>query len=293
LEVREPRHQPGHEEEQRAQAHQGERVGGEDDERVGRDRQDRGHAVDREQHVGERDREQRQHRGARVREAGADPLHDVRALVVILRGAEDPHAGVREQGGERPGDPAEPLQRLGAGDDERAAQEQRREDAVQQQPRLLLPRDRQRREDQREHEHVVEGERLLHHVTGEERLARLGAGEGPQAGAERQREAEPDDAPRRGAADGHRLVGRAHAQVDHDHRGEEGEQAAPDERPRGDVGGARGDGGEVGQRWSPPAGRDDQSKVSPPGAGCRSRALRAVLTGAGRRDTSPLAWRGV
>src|SRR5919198_56566 len=51
LQVREAGDGAGDEEEQRPQSEQRERVGGEDDERVGGDREDRGHAVDGEDHV--------------------------------------------------------------------------------------------------------------------------------------------------------------------------------------------------------------------------------------------------
>ncbi len=117
--------------------------------------------------------------------------------------------------------------RLRAGEDEDRAQDQRDQDAPEQDPRLLLARHRQRREDQREHEDVVERQRLLHHVAGEERAADLGALERPQARAEEHGERDPDGAPHRGPPQRHRTTRRADRQVDHHHHGQEGDQAGP------------------------------------------------------------------
>ena len=111
----------------------------------------------------------------------------------------------------------------------------------------------------------------------------LAAGERPQPGAERERSPARSRSTR-GAADGHRLVGGAGAQVDQHSR--RGRRAG---RPR--RAGPRRSGGGTGlRRWGrqrgPPAGRDDQFDGFSPWMGCRSRVSRTVLTRDGRRDTS-------
>ena len=272
---------PGDEEEERAQAEQRERVGGEDDERVGRDGEDRRDGVDGEDHVGERDRDQRGDRRLEPREPRAHAVHELRALVVLLPRAQDPPARPGEQGGERPGDPAVGLERLGAEEDEHGAQAERDQDAPEQHARLLVARDGERGEDQREDEDVVERERLLHHVAGEEGLAGPAAGDDPETRTEGDGEPDPDPAPDRGRADGHVLLRRPGLQVDDDHQGEEGEQAAPRE---GACGHGFGHGfGTSG--WSSAISRRFLRPAWAAGPGCRG----TVLTGTGLSGYFPSA----
>ena len=74
------------------------------------------------------------------------------------------------------------------------AHHERAEDAPEQHPVLVLARDREGAEDQREDEDVVDAQRLLDEVAGEERDARLGAPPHKNA-MEHDRERHPDRRP--------------------------------------------------------------------------------------------------
>ena len=88
--------------------------------------------------------------------------------------AHDLDARCDEHHAEHEEQPPELLDERGAGEDEHGAHRQRAEDAPEQHPVLVARRDRERREDHRPHEDVVDAERLLDHVAAEvlaERLA--------------------------------------------------------------------------------------------------------------------------
>ena len=230
LEVVEALDEVGDEEEQRAQPEQGERVGRVDDERVGRDREDRGHRVDGEEHVDGAEGEQRRraHRHAPRGQPPAEALDQGLLAAVLVAFLPQAPAGPDQERREREGDPAERMQRRRADEDEHAAQRERDQDPVGQQLRAALLGHAEGLEHDEEDEDVVERQRLLDEVARDEALGlALGAEEQQHAG-EGQRERDPDDRPDRRVAHGHDAVAPAHdEQVDGQEDGEGGEQAAP------------------------------------------------------------------
>jgi MFS family permease len=173
--------------EQRAQAHERERVRRPDGQRVGRDRERRGDRVHREGDVGRDHADERQdHWGGHAlavlarEEAGAvvvladgqHPAHEPRAAAlpgvdVLVRAAQDP-PGQDEQGRtEDVDDPVEALDQLDAHEDREAAHDEREHDAPEQQRAPLLVGDGEGAEDEQEDEEVVERQRALNQVDGE------------------------------------------------------------------------------------------------------------------------------
>ena len=150
--------------------------------------------------------------------------------------SDHPVPGVEQEGGEHVEDPGETLDQHRAGGDEHPAKDQRAEDPEEQHPVLVLPRDDEVAEDDRPDEHVVHRQRLLDEVAGEVLLARLGAVEAPDEGAERDAERHPDDRPQRrlthpddmGAPMGEE-VDSEHGDDDSEHRGPHPERDIHDE----------------------------------------------------------------
>jgi hypothetical protein len=260
LEVVEPRDELRDEEEQRPQAEQRERVGGEDDERLGRDREDRGNRVDGEDHVDDGDREQRRAADGqralavlaheqpaagglapRDREAGAQLLDQLLLAVVVVAVPEHAPARVDQQRGEAERDPGEALERGGAGDDEHAAHDERAGDAVGQQLVALGLGDPEGAEDEQEDEDVVERERLLDEVAGRvvgggRRLAHQ-----RQHARERERDRHPHDRGERREAQAHLAAAPAdEQQVDRQQHADGDDQGDPGGQGSGHGPGLRG-----------------------------------------------------
>ena len=142
--------------------------------------------------------------------------------------AEHPDTAPEQQGAEDVDDPLEALQQLRAGGDERAAQHERAEDAVEEHAVLIGGRDREGAEDQRPDEHVVERERLLEQVAGEELRADVATLNHEQRDAER--DADGDESRRRPGGVAHRNLVRApmeDEQVEQQQHGETGRQRGP------------------------------------------------------------------
>ncbi len=215
-------------------------VAAEDEERILGDGEHRWDGVHGEHHVGEL------HHDERVKQEGAAPLavraageerradvhrrelgrggdakhapqeDDARALLGIEVGAatnERLQAGVDEERAEQLEHPVEARDERGPRGDHRASHADRPDDSPEQHTVLVLLRYAQEPEDQRDHEDVVDGERLLDDVGGQVRHRGVGAGgAGPAArqaapaGAIRQvdhaREADAERDPERGPPDG-------------------------------------------------------------------------------------------
>jgi MFS family permease len=162
--------------EQRAQAHERERVRRPDGQRVGRDRERRGDRVHREGDVGRDHPDERQdHRGGHAlavlarEEAGAvvvladgqHPAHEARAAAlpgvdVLVRAAQDPPGEHQQRRAEDVDDPVEALDQLDAHEDRQAAHDEREHDAPEQQLAPLLVGHGEGAEDEQEDEEVVE-----------------------------------------------------------------------------------------------------------------------------------------
>ena len=102
----------------------------------------------------------------------------------MLRGEEHLDPRQHQEGGEDIEDPGILLHQRGAHADHDAAQHDNAEDAPEEHPVLVLPRDRQRGEDQRDDEDVVHGQRLFHHEGGHVFGRRRGAELPPDEAAE-------------------------------------------------------------------------------------------------------------
>jgi hypothetical protein len=87
-------------------------------------------------------------------------------LLLALRRHPEPED--HEERTEDVDDPVEPLDEHGAHDDHRAALDESAEDAPEQHAVLVERRDLEVREDQEEHEQVVDAERFLHEIAGGE-----------------------------------------------------------------------------------------------------------------------------
>ena len=82
-----------------------------------------------------------------------------------------------------------------SGEDERAAQEKRADDPPEEHPMLVLRRNGEGAEEQDEDEEVVDRERFLQDVTGEELEPLLAAVLRPEPATEDDREGDPEEAP--------------------------------------------------------------------------------------------------
>src|SRR5690606_1783542 len=179
--VDQPADQPADQEEQLPQAHQGERVGGEDEVRLPGDAEDGRDRVHREHQVGGTDRDHhQQHRGdqpaavlhggqaalavpgAHRQDPAAEPDHGVllelRAVVVA---ADQLDAGVEQEQPEDVEDPDEGADQHRADRDEPGPHQQRQNDADHEHLLLVDPRYREPAHDQQEDEQVVHREAVL------------------------------------------------------------------------------------------------------------------------------------
>src|SRR3954463_11426779 len=87
------------------------------------------------------------------------------------------------------------FEQRGAGGDESAAHHERAEDAPEEDAVLQLRRHAEEGEDQHDDEDVVDAERLLDHVPGEELQRRTAAEPEVDERVERERQRDPDGAP--------------------------------------------------------------------------------------------------
>ena len=184
----EPVHQVREQEVERAQAEDGEDVGGEDDERVAGDAEDGRDRVHGEDDVGAFDDEQDQeqegglapavvaHEEARAvvaagdRQEAPDQPHDEVLLRrdLFVPGEQEADPGDDQERPEQVDQPVEAPEQRGAGEDERRAQHEGAEDAPEQHPVLQLLRHLEVGEDDQEDEQVVDRERVLDQVAGDE-----------------------------------------------------------------------------------------------------------------------------
>ena len=106
------------------------------------------------------------------------------------------------------------LEQRGAGQDRRAAQDQRRDDPPEQQPRALPLGDPEVGEQQQEDDEVVERERALDQVDGGVVDRVLGRGEQPHRDRHEQRQDQPADARKRRLAEARLAPAREDLHVD-------------------------------------------------------------------------------
>jgi hypothetical protein len=241
LQVAELSRRPGEQEVQRPHSQQGEHVRGVDNEGVGRDREDRGDRVDSEDHVRGLDHDQgEQQRGGQRAAPFADekpltvqpvgrgqdpaecPQHTAVPRLDVATAARHLDRGEHQHGAEDIADRVELIQQRDTRHDERAAHDQRPDDAQHEDAVLVAQRDRERREDDGEHEHVVQRQALLDQVAEQVGLRDTAASPGPQDAAEAQADRHPDGAPDRGFFQRHLPGPRVqHEQVHGEHRDDE------------------------------------------------------------------------
>mmetsp|Transcript_96407 Transcript_96407/g.267961 ORF Transcript_96407/g.267961 Transcript_96407/m.267961 type:complete len:590 (-) Transcript_96407:5-1774(-) len=239
---------------QRAQAQDREDVAGVDDEGVGRDREDGWHRIHREDQVDELHQQQRQQQGCREAldapgpgvgfphpEGAAaqalghaqmplEPLQQRVVRDVGLMVDHEPHldAGEHQEGTEQIEHPAELAHQRRAQADHQRAQHDHAEDAPEQHAMLVLTRDREEAEDQRDDEDVVHRQRLLDHETGVVVHAALRAEEPPHIGAEGDGHADVAGRQQQALADTDLMIVLVqHAQVEGQQRHDDAEEAQP------------------------------------------------------------------
>jgi hypothetical protein len=251
-EVDQPGQRPGQQEVERAQAEQGEGVGREDEVRVLGDPVHGRHGVDCEDQVGGEDGDHHDGERGQGSPAGlphgqpgagvvvgdreepaqqADRAHvpDVDLLVVagagvpehLDRGGDQDRAEDEERAGER-------VQRGGADGDEHAPQDKGADDPVEQHPLLQRRRHRERGQQQHEHEQVVDRQRLLDQVAGEELGAALLAVPRPDPAGEAERQRDVERRPQRRLAQGHLVRAAGQQEVD----GDQAEHGGQGDRPQ-------------------------------------------------------------
>jgi hypothetical protein len=212
--IHQPVQQAADEEIQVPQAEQREQVGGEDQERVAGQAEDRRDGVDGEQHVGHPDGddqdEQRRgvaaspHPGGQPRpvalgrdrhDAARDPQPAAAPRPGRIGAAErQPGRGVDEEPPEEIFHPGELLQGGTANGDEQAAQQQGEQDPEQQHPAVVPECHPGAADQQDEHQEVVERQAVFGQPAGEELARRRPAAHGGEQHAERHRQG---DRPRR------------------------------------------------------------------------------------------------
>jgi hypothetical protein len=247
-----------------AQAHDGEDVRGEHDKGIRGHSEDGRNAVDREDQVAGFDQHQHEehwrcpedaaltHEEAlamelrRDAQVAAQPAQQRVLLEVGLGVGEDDHLDARddEEGAEDVENPGKLLYQPDSAENHAGAHDYGAEHTIEQHAALQIGRDREVAEDHDEHEHVVDRQRLLDQVAGEE-LQRLGVRDlgalgivqvPPEQCCEREGEARPDSDPGGGLldVDAMRLAAAEHEQVERQHREDENDEAGPD-RPGGET----------------------------------------------------------
>ena len=138
-------------------------------------------------------------------------------------------------------DPLEACEQRRAQPDEQAAHHQRAEDPPEQHPVLVLRRHGEVLEDQHDDEDVVDAERFLDQVAGEERQRGVMALEYEEPSGEQQGETDPDGGPQAGFARTDDVRSPVEdAEVEGEHRQDEGDETDPEP----DVGGDHRESGE-------------------------------------------------
>jgi len=119
-------------------------------------------------------------------------------------------------------------QRCGADGDEDRPQHERKDHSDEQHPLVQLGRHGELREDDDEHEEVVDAQRLLHQVRGEVLRPDVAALPQPDADAERHRDADVEDRPQQRFPEPHlvRLVADGH-EVQDDQSDDAGDRHGP------------------------------------------------------------------
>jgi hypothetical protein len=247
-------------EEHRAKTEHGEDVRRQHDEGILRDRENRRNRIDREDHVGDRDQqhddEERRieplagfddaERGAaersRQREMALDEAQGrIRFEIrLIVRVAQHPDAGEHEEQSEKIKNPVEPRDERSADEDQDRAQDDRAEHSQHQRAPALFGRHREVVEDHQEHENVVDRERLLDDVAGQElesdlvrdRAAGVRVEPPPEPEVEHERERYPRDAPEKRVAerDAARTAGAQDQEIDRERRDHDGDECRPEPR---------------------------------------------------------------
>jgi len=274
-------HQVGEQEVQRPQPQDRERVGGEHQERLAGHREDRRDRVDREHDVARLDEHQHRQQGSGHQppvdardellpvvgvRAGHEPPeqaehHVVRQVDVLEAMPEHAVAGEHQERPEHVQHPAEPVDESRAAGDEQRPEHQRPEDAVEQHPVLQFAGNGEVTEDQREHEHVVDGQRLLDEVAGQVLAAGLRAVHRPDDGPETQTQRHPDGRPDGGLAHRHDVRAAVGEQIHGEHAEDDDEDGDP--RPQGHI------------HDSLQRTRSPRRSLQPPGRPARRAGLRA------------------
>ena len=133
--------------------------------------------------------------------------HGVLRELVLVVDALPGHVDRRhdQDGREQVEHPAERLDGGRTDGDERSAHHQGDDDADEEHPVLVLRGNPERGQDEDEHEQVVDRQRVLRDVPGEELPGRHSAGERPQADAEQHGQRDVEQHPPGGLARGHRV----------------------------------------------------------------------------------------
>jgi hypothetical protein len=235
-EVDEAVHHPGEQEVEGAQPEHGEGVGREDDERLGGHGEDRRDRVDREDQVGRGDHDEDDDQRLGPQPPGQQPQRAIalgRHLLAFaaheLPGGEEQHGAEDVEGG------VERVEQRGAGDDEHQPQHERERDAPGEHLGLRGGGHREVGEDHGEDEEVVERQRALEQVAGEELAAGLVALPRPEGGAEAHGDDQPDDRPGRRLAHPRGVVAGEDQQVDREHPGHQRAEDAPGGKGRVEV----------------------------------------------------------
>jgi hypothetical protein len=245
---------PAQQEVQAGHAEQAEGVGGEHDERVARDGEDRRHGIDGEQHVEGRDHEQarEQRRGdaspglARQealavvvahRQRAAQQAHHARPLDVdlvrALAGKVD--RGQHEQGAEDVDRRVEGVERGGAREDEDRAQHDRAGDPPHEHAPLRAGGHAEVREQHGEDEEVVERQALLDQEAAQVLPGAIAAGERREHAGEGQPQRGPRGRPQRGGAQRRRRLAAAdRLEVDQQQRDHGSGEQGPGEDGHGE-----------------------------------------------------------
>jgi len=151
---------------------------------------------------------------------------------------EDLPGRVDEDGAEDGDDPVEAMHQRHAGEDQRAAQDDGAQHAPEEDAVLVPRRDGEALEEQDEDEEVVDRERLLQQVAGEELQPLLAAVAEPDEEAEAHREDDPEDAPAQRLLEGGAGVAGGDLEVDREQQ-EDAEQEGDPQARAVDVAGAR------------------------------------------------------
>jgi len=232
LQEAEPGHRRLQQEVDGAQSDHGHRVGSEGNERVTCHAEHGWNRIGGEREVGQRDGEgdpDEARAGQAAKERGETARGRPRRPVTARPLAEEAGGGEDQERREAVGQPAEAVEQRRAGEDEREAQRDGSEGAVEQHRVAPAGRHGQPGEQRGEDQDVVDRERPLDAVGGEELHEPLPAEEQPDRAGAGGGETDPDAGPPQGVAEDRLARAPVRVQVDGKAAGEDGQEAAPEQ----------------------------------------------------------------